>query len=174
MFSYDERQIESPTQDLRVRRDITLHLGGTALFHIFRGFSAGLHLGWDRTFHRGQVDGAGQSAWELWLAIVARYTFGRYFFAQLGYMPLQVRSDETRTELVNTRGENTGLFLGGHRVAWLFGVGGQLPLSERVGLFARLDFRVRYFGTRGGAALAGERELGGISITPMLGAAYSF
>lgn len=172
MITYDERQIEGTNQDAKVSRDFGLSTSFTVLYNAWKWFHVGLFVDFDKTFD--DVSGTTADAWELDVGLLVRLEPLDWLFFNIGYMPLMLRSDSSRTDLPNTKGATDGTFLGSHTVAFLVGAGVQLELSRHVDLFFKLDYRIRYFVKRGGEDLAGGKEYGGQSFYPYLGAAYTF
>jgi len=113
------------------------------------------------------------SFWELWTAFILRGRF-HWAFAEVGWAPLIVRRDSLRTDLENTAGEASGLFMGSRSVAWLGAAGVSVPVAENLDLTGRLQFRIRYLVSRDGEPLARDEENGQMAVYPFLGAHAHF
>ncbi len=174
MVLFDERQIEGPGLDAAVSRHLTLSTWAAAYYDVYSGLELGAFVAFDYGFARTAAGGPGLDVWELDLGLGVRYRFADIAFVELGWMPLMLRSDDSRVDLPNTAGDTDGLFVGSRSVAWLLGFGVNVPLSDSVALLLRLDYRIRYFVSRGGEDLAGGLEHGGQSIVPRVGVSASF
>jgi hypothetical protein len=111
--------------------------------------------------------------WEQWFTLFARGRFDP-LFVELGWAPLILREDTSRSDLPNTKGETEGLFVGSRTVAWMVTFGGAVPLTSDVDLTLELQYRIRYLVSRGGEPLADEEELGNMMLTPAVGIAHRF
>jgi hypothetical protein len=113
------------------------------------------------------------SYWSLWIAFMLRGRLGPAF-AEVGWAPLILRDDSTRTDLPNTKGETDGLFEGSRAVAWIFGGGASIPVFDNFDITLRLQFRIRYLVARGGEPLADEEETGQMTVWPFIGGHFHF
>jgi hypothetical protein len=184
--SFTQRQIEGPGRDDVVVNEPQLALVAAATYRVLEWLEAGLYLHLDlgsservlfsapdetgAAAEVARIDGA---FWELWTALLVRFRYGS-LFAELGWAPLMVRHDTSRTDLPNAGGDAGGLFVGSRSVAFLLGLGGRLPLMDRLDLTLRLELRIRYLVERGGEPLAGDAEFGQMSAWPFVGLAYRF
>ena len=180
-----EQQIEGPDRDDLVTRSAGLALLLSAGYQLTEGLEAALVTQLDAgsvryaRFTRPGPDGpAIEEAlveggfWELWVTLMVRARLGPVF-AELGWSPLILRRDASRTDLPNAAGETDGTFVGSRAVAWTLGVGGEVPLAEGLALTLRLQFRVRYLVSRGGEPLADREESGQMLLWPFVGLRYA-
>jgi hypothetical protein len=178
---FREQQVEGVGRDDRVQREGGLFLFATASRDLSPWLAVGASLGFDAgssfraTYDRpGPAGVADERAridvgwWELWLgpSVTLRW---RALFADVIWAPLTVRSDPSRTDLFNTRGENVGLFLGNPWISFALAAGAEVPLSGRAALVLRVNFRLRYTASRGGAALERDQEAGQMFLWPVAG-----
>jgi hypothetical protein len=117
-----------------------------------------------------EVDGA---FFEFWTMLFVRGRYGP-LFGELGWAPLILRKDSTRTDLPNVRGETDGLFVGSRAVAWMLAFGGAIPVADDLDVTLRVQYRIRYLVSRGGEDLAGDEELGNMHLSPSAGLGYRF
>ncbi len=119
-----------------------------------------------------QLDEAvGGSYWEWWLGPVVRGQY-RALFAEVGWGALGLRDDHGRDDILDDSGRARGAFRVTPSVAWLVALGGSVPLTEDLELALRLEYRVRYYLSRGGRDLFGESALGSQNLTPFVGVAW--
>lgn len=183
-----EQQIEGPARDDRVARDSGLSTLASFTFAPVRWLEAGLYLAFDAgssrrvTYARVGPDGTAPEAalveggfWELWAGIVVRGRLGPAF-AELGWSPLVLRDDDTRTDLANESGETDGLFMARAFLPFMASVGAEIPLlsSPRLVATFRLQFRIRYLATRGGESLEGDQLFGQMHLWPYAGVGWRF
>lgn len=180
-----EQQIEGPDRDDLITRSAGLALLVSAGYQLTDGFEAALVTQLDAgTVHYARFTRPGPDGpaveealvtggfWELWVTLMVRARLGPVF-AELGWAPLILRHDASRTDLPNASGETDGTFVGSRAVAWTLGVGGEVPLAEGLALTLRLQFRIRYLVSRGGEPLAGDEESGQMLLWPYAGLRYA-
>lgn len=183
---FTQRQIEGPNRDDRLVDDGGLSTLLTVTYAPLEWLEAGIYLHFDvgstRAAKFSRPDAQGEtvetdvvegSYWELWTVLIARARYGPAFL-ELGWAPLMLREDDVRDDLPNASGEIDGVFVGSRSVAFLLGIGGRVPLAERLDLTLRLEFRIRYLVERGGEALADEEEFGQMALWPYVGLGYAF
>jgi hypothetical protein len=135
--------------------------------------SAGRFVGFDAN-GAAQLDSETGGAYqELWLGPLIRGRYGPAF-VELGWGALGLRWDEARDDLPSTTGETDGALVRNPAIAWLLAAGGAVPLGERLDLVLRLEYRVRYYTSRGGNPLAEEIAHGTQSFAPFIGVGYGF
>jgi hypothetical protein len=110
---------------------------------------------------------------ELWMGPLVRLEWRRVF-VELGYGWYGARRDDARDDLPDEDGRVSGTLRTSASVAWTFAAGGRIPLSDSVDLALRLQYRIRYYDRRGGAALAGGAVHGTQNFTPFVGIAWCF
>lgn len=118
----------------------------------------------------GRVGGAFA---ELWMGPFVRAEW-RMLFAELGYGLYGVRRDDARDDLRAEGGDVSSALRTSRAVAWVLGAGGRVPLMRRLDLVLRLQYRVRYYDRRAGAALAGRAVHGTQNLTPFIGVSWAF
>lgn len=131
----------------------------------FSGFDA---MGGAMT--EGRVGG---SYLEFWIGPLLRAQW-RGLFAELGWGALGVRSDDARDDLAASDGATDGAFRTTPAIAWLVALGGVVPVVDAWDVVLRLEYRIRYYDSRGGEDLAGGVVHGTQDITPFVGVAYRF
>jgi len=180
-----EQQIEGPNRDDKLTQGLGLTTQLSAAYMAHPNFEVGLLFQLDAgSVRRAQyglvgADGTAQveqlvegSYWELWTMLLLRGRLGPAF-VEVGWAPLILRDDEVRTDLANTDGETTGLFVGSRAVAWMLGAGAAVELVDRLHLTVRLQFRIRYLVERGGKPLAADEETGQMALYPFIGISYA-
>jgi hypothetical protein len=182
----NQQQIEGPSRDDLLVNDV----GFTSLIDftyapipwLEPGILLQFDAGGTRHAQFTRPDAAGEttesqlvegSFFELWVTLLLRGRFGP-MFAELGWAPLILRNDTTRTDLPNVAGETDGVFVGSRAVAWMLAVGGAIPVRRDLDVTLRLQFRIRYLVSRGGEDLAGDEELGNMFVSPSIGVGYRF
>lgn len=110
---------------------------------------------------------------ELWMGPVVRLEWRR-LFGELGYALYGARRDDARDDLVNDDGAARGTLRTSASVAWSFALGGRVALAGNLDFVLRMQYRIRYYDTRGGAPLSGGTIHGTQNFTPFVGIAWSF
>lgn len=180
-----EQQIEGPNRDDKLTQDLGLSTQISAMWIPHPNVEVGALFQMDAgRILRSQYglvgpDGTAElresvagSWWELWTVLLVRGRLGP-IFAEVGWAPLILRSDEVRTDLANTQGSTSGLFVGSRAVAWLLGAGGAVELGDNWQLTVRIQFRIRYLVERDGAPLAADEETGQMTVWPFIGVSYA-
>jgi len=181
-----EQQVEGPDRDDKLTQDATLSTALSLGFAPLEWIEPALWVQFDAGRVRRAIfsrpDASGATAeeqlvegafWELWVAFLARGRLGPAF-VELGWAPLMLRHDATRTDLPNAKGETDGVFEGSRSVAFIFAGGGSIPVWDNFDITLRLQFRIRYLISRGGEPLAGDEENGQMAVWPYFGAHYHF
>jgi hypothetical protein len=109
----------------------------------------------------------------LWLGPMARANWNRFFF-DVGYVLLGLRWDEFYDDLASTGGDTSSAFQSNLGRAWIFGLGGTIPLAGALEATLRIEYRYHYYSGRGGEPLADDLMLGSQAIRPHLGVQYRF
>ncbi|MEM1033794.1 MAG: hypothetical protein AAGN82_25900 [Myxococcota bacterium] len=115
-------------------------------------------------------DGGGPF-WEVWTGPLLRVQW-RALYVEGGWGAFGVRGDDARTDLPNTDGDTDGAFRTTPTIAWQLGIGANVEVAPPVFLALRLNYRIRYYETRGGADLAQGLAHGTQDILPFIGFAY--
>lgn len=162
-----------------------LLLSGTYRFTDY--LSAGLYVRLDRGERRRALfagfdenDAAlvqnqvGGTYTELWFGPLLQFSW-KLLRLDLGYGLIGSRSDKGRNDLPAADGDTSGAFSTSPTVAWLFALGADVPLSDRLDVVFKVEYRLRYYTERGGEPiLPQEVEHGTQSIAPVIGLAYRF
>lgn len=114
----------------------------------------------------------GGSYLELWMGPQLRVDY-RALFAELGYGAYGSRADGARDDLASEEGDRSSALRTSPLIAWSLAIGARLSIIEHVDLVVRLQYRVRYYVRRGGAALDGLVH-GTQNFTPFIGVGWSF
>lgn len=59
-------------------------------------------------------------------------------------------------------------------IAWLFALGGRIPISEEVAAVLRIEYRIRYYVSRSDGNLEGDIVHGTQNVATFAGVAWSF
>jgi hypothetical protein len=118
-------------------------------------------------------DEVGGAYYELWMGPVVRAEWRRLFF-EIGYGAYGARHDAARDDLPNENGSTDGLLRTHPTIAWLFALGGTVPVTDEVAVALRIEYRIRYYTRRGGEPFADEIVHGTQNITPFVGVAWTF
>jgi hypothetical protein len=122
-----------------------------------------------RTRVDGQIGGA---YYELWMGPFLRAEWRR-LFVEVGYGAYGARHDAARDDLPSESGATSGLLRTHPTIAWLFALGGSVPLSEDVAAVLRVEYRIRYYVSRGGEDLDAKIVHGTQNVTPFVGVGWS-
>lgn len=160
-----------------------LHLAIDATYNLYRFVRIGLYAQLDvgarhaTTFERIE-DGApvvaervGGAYTEFWLGPMLHLQW-KGLFARVGYGALGLRSDTARRDLPGADGSTSGLLRTSPRIAWHFGVGVYAPIRPAWDLMLRVQYRVRYYVTRGGEPLAQDLVHGTQDLAPFIGVSW--
>jgi hypothetical protein len=123
-----------------------------------------------RTEVESQVGG---DYYELWMGPLVRAEWKR-LFVELGYGAYGARHDAARDDLQSQSGATSGLLRTHPTIAWLLALGGMVPVSDEVDLALRIEYRIRYYVSRGGEALQSDIVHGTQNVTPFIGFAWRF
>ncbi len=118
------------------------------------------------------TDETGGAYLEFWLGplLAAHY---KTFWFELGYAVLGVRSDDARADLQGTSGEEESPLQTSPTIAWLVALGAGLPVLDTLQINLRLEYRVRYYDSRGGNPLADKVVHGTQNLTPFFGVVWT-
>lgn len=113
---------------------------------------------------------------ELWLGPLLRIQYWT-LFAEIGYGALGLRWDEARDDLPTAEGDTESALQTHPGIAWLVAFGGGVPVLEDLQVVFRIEYRVRYYVSRGGDRLdpSGNDEIshGTQNLTPFIGIAWT-
>lgn len=107
-----------------------------------------------------------------WVGPLARARW-RALFLEAGYIAFGVRHDGALGGLVTRSGGNSADLRTDPLRAWLFAGGATVPLTDRLGLTLRVEYRFTYYNRRGGERLNHDLLYGTQAIRPHVGLAYS-
>jgi hypothetical protein len=188
-FSRFEQQVKQEVGGAKGEKIVEETQAGIALYGTYSlhpMFSLGLYSQFD-TGHRsaGQfttfdanggaqiTNSSGGNYSEFWLGPLLRFSY-KALFAEVGYGALGLRWDAARHDLKTTSGKDSGTFTRHPTIAWMFALGGSVPIVGNLDLVLRMEYRVRYYNRRGGEALANNMVHGTQNFTPFAGVAYRF
>lgn len=133
------------------------------------GRFAGFNTATGKTVVEGEVGGGFQ---ELWLGPTVRFAW-RMLWAEVGYGAVGLRWDDAREDLRDASGDAQGALKTHPGIAWVFGVGGLVALTDGLDLSLRLEYRIRYYNRRG-SALADQIVHGTQNYSPLIGVRWAF
>lgn len=144
-------------------------------FMVFNGGNrrAGRFVGFDDDDGAVVADGVGGPYYELWAGPLLRFEWYR-LFAELGYGAYGTRHDAARDDLPSETGVRTGRLTTDAAIAWMIALGGTIPITDRVEVVIKAEYRIRYYDRRGGTALADGIVHGTQSFAPFVGVAWRF
>lgn len=128
--------------------------------------------GFDSDGRATTTNSVGGSYLELWMGPQLRVDV-RSFFAEVGYGLYGARSDSGRDDLPSETGDRSSTLRTSPAVAWSFALGARVAIVDKLDLLLRLQYRVRYYVSRGGDRLDGLVH-GTQNLTPFVGVAWSF
>ncbi len=105
---------------------------------------------------------------EIWVGPMVRGAW-RGLHLDIGYGVVGLRSDDARSDLPSSTGDTVGSFSTSPTVAWLIGLGGAVPITDRIDLTIAAEYRVRYYTERSGNPILGGIEHGTQSLVPLIG-----
>lgn len=108
---------------------------------------------------------------EFWTGPLVRGHY-KQMFVELGYGLVGIRSDKARAAILKEDGTTDGDFSTSPTIAWMSSLGVNSPLTEKLDLLLKLQYRVRYYDSKGGQNLANKAVHGTQNFTPMLGLVY--
>ena len=112
----------------------------------------------------------GGNYWEFWFGPLIRAQY-KGVFAEFGWGAVGIRNDEGRPDLPEVDG-GTGTFRTDPGLAWLIGIGGALEIADPIQLILRINYRIRYYTTRGGDDFQDGVAHGTQDIIPFVGLAW--
>jgi hypothetical protein len=137
----------------------------SGVYSIVGGLSAGIFLRADigeRSVARfSLIDSTGKAVTtgelggsysEFWAGPLVQYTW-KQLFAELGFGVIGIRGDDGRSDIPSSTGDTTPSFRTHPTIAWMFGVGGNIPVLDNLDVVLKLEYRIRYYDKRGGERL---------------------
>ena len=169
----------------QLANDFSFGLFASASWRFWGPFSVGLYVQFEAgnrkygTFTGDVVDGVaivdrqgGGGFSETWFGPLVRAQW-ESLFLEVGWGPLGFRSDDGRVDLP-AGGEASGAFQTTPSTAWLIGIGAAVPLLLDLELVMRINYRIRYYESRGGDDLDGGLAHGTQDLIPFVGLAWAF
>lgn len=164
--------------------DSSFGLYGAGSYRVWGPFSVGLFTQFETGDRRsGEFTGEfdendvalvgerfGGTFWEFWFGPLIRAQY-KGVFAEVGWGLVGLRNDDGRDDLAGEDG-NTDTFRSDPATAWLFGIGGAIPIADPFELILRLNYRIRYYTTRGGEDLTQGTGHGTQDLIPFVGVAW--
>jgi hypothetical protein len=127
--------------------------------------------GFDATGKTVTTGGVGGSTLELWMGPLLRGEY-KLAFAEIGYGAYGARRDDARDDLPASSGAIGGTLRTSAAVAWTFAIGARVPLASFLDLVLRMQYRIRYYDSRGGEPLAGGAVHGTQNFSPFVGVSW--
>ena len=104
---------------------------------------------------------------EVWVGPFIKVHY-KQLFLSLGYGLIGTRNDDGRTDLTGSNG-NLDDFSLDPSVAWVFNIGGQVPINGKLSAYFGIEYRARYYNQRGGVSLQDNVVFGTQNFTPLFG-----
>lgn len=188
VFSHFEQQVKTEVggeKGEKIVEDTEFGLQVIAAWNVWKFLDLGLYAqldmgkrtaatfdGFDdqgRTQITGQV-GGGYT--EFWFGPLVRAGW-RALFLEFAYGAVGVRSDDARSDLATADGDTESALQTSPTIAWMAGLGGMFEVYTDLQIVLKVEYRVRYYNSRGGQALANEIVHGTQNFTPFLGVAWT-
>lgn len=129
--------------------------------------------GFDQSGKTLVKDGIGGTYTEFWAGPILHF-FYKQLRASFGYGLFGLRDDTARQDIPSTTGDVESAFKLDPSFAWLISLGGRFSVIESLDINISLEYRARYYNTRGGNDLRDNINHGTQSISPLFGVVYSF
>lgn len=129
--------------------------------------------GFDQTGKTIVTDRIGGTYTEFWTGPII-HVFYNQLHAAFGYGLFGIRDDTARKDIPSTTGDVESAFKLDPSFAWLISLGGRFSVIESLDINISLEYRARYYNTRGGNDLRDNINHGTQSISPLFGVIYSF
>ena len=189
IISHFQQQVKQDVGDPRGERLVYEYEFGLLLngrYEINDYFSAGIFLrtdignreaalfdGFDNEGKTKVKNQLGGRYTEVWIGPEVMFQW-KQLFAQVGYGLVGIRSDDGRTDIPSTTGDTVASFTTNPSISWLFSIGGFVPLSDKLEILLKLEYRLRYYNRRGGEPLISNIDFGTQSISPLVGVSWKF
>ena len=115
-------------------------------------------------------DGQGGSFHETWAGPFVRGQY-KWVFFDIGYGAFGSRKDDGRTDIPDQNGGTSESFKVSS-FAWIFSLGSQLEITNGLTLVLRIQYRIRYYDSRGSTPLMDNIIHGTQDITPYVGVLF--
>ncbi len=188
-FSHFQQQVKQKIggeTGEKLVNEFQIGLGLSGTYRIMDFLAAGLHLRLDRgersaaRFEGFDGNGAtqvtgqtGGTYSELWFGPLVQFSW-KGLMAEVGYGAIGIRNDDARDDLPSSSGSTEDAFTTSPAVAWLLGLGGNIPVCENLDAVIKVEYRVRYYTQRGREDILDGVEHGTQSIAPLVGVAWHF
>lgn len=129
--------------------------------------------GFDQSGKTLVKDGIGGTYTEFWSGPILHF-FYKQLRASFGYGLFGLRDDTAREDIPSITGDIESAFKLDPSFAWLISLGGRFSVIESLDINISLEYRARYYNTRGGNDLRDNINHGTQSISPLFGVIYSF
>ena len=188
VFSHFEQQVKTEVggeQGEKLVEDTEFGLQIVASWNVWRFLDLGIYTQFDignrsaarfdgfddagRTVVSGEVGGAYS---EFWLGPLVRAGW-KGLFVEFAYGAIGLRSDDARDDLATADGDTESALQTSPTIAWVGAIGGMFEVIDDLQVVLKLEYRVRYYTSRGGDALANEIVHGTQNFTPFLGVAWT-
>ncbi len=188
-LSHFQQQVKSEIgaeRGERLTNEFQIGFYGGAAYKFNEYFGAGIFLRYDRGQRQlanfGGFDQEGKTVvedkiggtyTEFWMGPVVHF-FYKQVRASFGYGLFGTRDDNARKDIPSKTGDTDSAFSLDPSFAWLFSVTGMFTIIDNLNLAITLEYRARYYNTRGGNKLQNNINHGTQSITPLFGITYGF
>lgn len=170
----------------RLTNEFQLGLYTSGAYYFYEFLAAGIYLRYDRGQRQlANFDGFDQSGktltsdniggtyTEFWAGPII-HLFYSQLHAAFGYGLIGIRDDTARNDIPSTTGDVESAFNLDPSFAWLISLGGRFSVTKSLDINISLEYRARYYNTRGGNNLRDNINHGTQSISPLFGVVYSF
>ena len=110
---------------------------------------------------------------EFWLGPLVAFSW-KQLIGELGYAVIGTRSDDGRSDIASASGDTTSSFSLKPGIAWIAAIGGNIALTDNLGVLIKLEYRARYYEKRNGESLQNAIQHGTQDIAPFIGVSYRF
>lgn len=170
----------------RLTNEFQIGFYTSAAYYLNEYFAAGLYFRYDRGQRQlanfdgfddsGRTlvkDGIGGTYTEFWTGPILHF-FYKQLRASFGYGLYGIRDDTARDDIPSESGNIESAFRLDPSFAWLISLGGRFPVGESIDINISIEYRARYYNTRGGENLQNDINHGTQSISPLIGVNYYF
>lgn len=170
----------------RLTNEFQIGLYSSGAYTFNKYFAAGIYLRYDRGQRQlANFDGFDQSGktlvkdriggtyTEFWAGPIIHF-FYKQLHASFGYGLFGVRDDTARNDIPSSTGDVESAFELDPSFAWLISLGGRFNILTSLDLSISIEYRARYYNTRGGNKLENNINHGTQSIAPLIGVMYYF
>lgn len=187
--SHFQQQVKQAVGEERGQRlvyefNVGLHAAGLYKFH--ENISGGLYFRFDRGWRNlanfdgfdsdGKTkvkDGIGGGYTEFWFGPMLQFNY-KFLFFDAGYALIGIRKDGARTDIPSVSGDVEKALNINPKIAFLFSLGAEFPINEKLNINVKIEYRARYYDKRGDEPFLNNIDHGTQGVLPMIGVSYSF